>query len=112
MLVVSIKVWRLVTREGIRVRIKRIKKGGGGWVVEFHNQLIKKEEGCLVFVRSRALLVPCRSVLVWGRSCSWSIPGLNLSDFPVIGPYLDRLVFYRERDASIGCLWSRMQDWT
>ncbi len=30
MLVVSIKVWHLVTREGIRVRIKRIKKGGGG----------------------------------------------------------------------------------
>ncbi len=28
-LVVSIKVWRLVTREGFRVRIKRIKKGGG-----------------------------------------------------------------------------------
>ncbi len=30
MLIVSIKVWRLVTREGIRVQIKRIKKGGGG----------------------------------------------------------------------------------
>ncbi len=29
MLIVSINVWRLVTREGIRVRIKRIKKGGG-----------------------------------------------------------------------------------
>ncbi len=28
-LIVSIKVWRLVTREDIRVRIKRIKKGGG-----------------------------------------------------------------------------------
>ncbi len=27
-LIVSINVWRLVTREGIRVRIKRIKKGG------------------------------------------------------------------------------------
>ncbi len=28
MLVVSIKVWQLDTREGIRVRITRIKKGG------------------------------------------------------------------------------------
>ncbi len=28
MLIVSINVWRLVTREGIRVRIKRGKKGG------------------------------------------------------------------------------------
>ncbi len=28
-LIVSIKVWRLVRREDIRVRIKRIKKGGG-----------------------------------------------------------------------------------
>ncbi len=28
-LIVSINVWRLVTREGIRVRIKRIEKGGG-----------------------------------------------------------------------------------
>ncbi len=28
-LIASINVLRLVTREGIRVRIKRIKKGGG-----------------------------------------------------------------------------------
>ncbi len=28
-LIVSLNWWRLVTREGIRVRIKRIKKGGG-----------------------------------------------------------------------------------
>ncbi len=41
----------------------------------------------------------------WVRTCSWSIPGLNLSDFLLIGPYLDRLVLYRERDASIDCLW-------
>ncbi len=45
----------------------------------------------------------------WVRSCFWSIPGLNLSDFLVIGPYRDRLALYRERDALIDCLWSRMQ---
>ncbi len=41
----------------------------------------------------------------WVRTCPWSIPGLNLSDFLLIGPYLDRLVLYRERGASIDCLW-------
>ncbi len=45
----------------------------------------------------------------WVRTCSWSVPGLNLLDFLVVGPCLDRLVLYRERDASIDCLWSRMQ---
>ncbi len=35
--------------------------------------------------------------------------GLKLLDFLVVGPCLDRLVLYRERDASIDCLGSRMQ---
>ncbi len=46
--------------------------GGGGWVIAFYNQLIKKEGGCLVFVQprpssvlGREFLVPWRSVLVW-----------------------------------------------
>ncbi len=99
MLIVSIEVWRLVKREGSTVRIKRIKKRGGEVGLQnFHNQLIKKEEGCLMFflpgpssVLSRALLAPLL-VLVWVLR-------------PPVGPYV-LLVGPRLESVGLLCDWS------